>query len=359
MISTPPIPARLVNIQALRAFAALIVLISHWTGIEANHSLDRLFPNLTVFGMFGVDLFFVISGFILFWIAHDLKSNGATVAQFLYARFSRIYPLYWALTAAVACLLLIKPDATAYDPSQGHWIRTIFLWPDSELPLLKVAWTLIHELYFYLIFGLILFLPERLRLWALCLWAAGVVIGNGLGLGQLSPELRLVFNPLGLEFFGGVLCAVALRRKRPAFGGIMFFLGLALWGAGLALFTLYSATALPTDWQRVGLFGLPALCLVYGAVAMEINGKLFSRGFKVLGDWSYSLYLSHVLSLTALGYIWQNFARTGWVDNIIVLPIMSLIAIAISGLIYTLYERPVLSLTKAIGRKLFIKKAAD
>lgn len=95
-------PTRLGHVQALRGFAACLVLLSHLGQIEAGTVTNPILPASTVWGNMGVDLFFVISGFIMVYITRDGYEGGLKrVPEFLFARITRIYPLYWIISAAL------------------------------------------------------------------------------------------------------------------------------------------------------------------------------------------------------------------------------------------------------------------
>jgi len=93
-VESPPTIKRLDHIQALRGIAALMVVVSHLLIIERKYSVDQILGEWAVFGMAGVDLFFVISGFIMVYVMWDRPRGVKASAEFLWGRASRIYPLY-------------------------------------------------------------------------------------------------------------------------------------------------------------------------------------------------------------------------------------------------------------------------
>jgi len=337
----------------------MLVVLTHLPGIELNHSPDQILPEVVKLGISGVDLFFVISGFIMVWVTRDMAVSGRKAVKFLYARFTRIYPLYWVLAFALFCVWQFDPSIINFDPTVTSLPKSFALLPVYPYPMLTVAWTLTHELYFYFIFSLTLLLPRQLRFPALTVWAVAVILGNLSGLGQKSLELAVIFNPMGLEFYMGALAAVIFIKFKGLMGRWVFRIGIALWLSMLVYQTQFSAALIPTDWTRIIMFGIPATLIVYGCVAIEQTGQTFSRWSQVLGDWSYSIYLSHILTLSALGFVWRWVARNGATDNIVVLSIMLALMIAVSGLIYHMIETPLLRLTKHIGKRLFKEKSAN
>ena len=155
----------------------------------------------------GVDLFFVISGFIMVWVAGALPRGTASARDFMFARVTRIYPLWWLFAGAMALFLLyfkgVPWDPERLDPKEldgaVHLIKSLFLWPQPTHPVLGVGWTLVHEMYFYVGFALLLLcVPLRWRLRALLAWGAIVLIGAMAGLGTAFGR-----NLVELVFAGG------------------------------------------------------------------------------------------------------------------------------------------------------------
>jgi peptidoglycan/LPS O-acetylase OafA/YrhL len=293
------------NIQALRAIAANGVLISHLLIVEQKYSHSG--PLLSAdarFGAFGVDLFFVISGFIMATIATDTSWQ-----KFLAGRARRILPPYWFYTTLVLLVSLYAPAAVnssfAHPPSL--W-RSYLLIPDTVDPPLAVGWTLIHEVYFYLCFALIIFLVRSRGFtlpFLLLTWMVAVVCLDAVRKmnDMTDPVAAVVVHPLTLEFVFGAMIGILIQRKIAAcaapalMAGIAALMMVVLWFPGTA-----AGLIADRNWMRPILIGAPCALIVYAAVAMEIRGALNApRWLTTLGDASYSTYLSHVLVLSALG----------------------------------------------------------
>jgi hypothetical protein len=136
--------ARLSTLQVMRAVAVNLVILYHLTQFETVYAGKSILPAFCVYGMSGVDIFFVLSGFIMVAVAG--KDIGAI--QFLWRRAIRIYPPYWLVTLII--LEFSRVGAAAATDTISLW-RSFLLVPDSGLPLLTVGWTLVHEVYFYLV----------------------------------------------------------------------------------------------------------------------------------------------------------------------------------------------------------------
>ncbi|MEZ5959712.1 MAG: acyltransferase [Hyphomonadaceae bacterium] len=349
--------ARLTQIQMLRAVAAFLVLAAHLAVIETKYAIDPILPDWFSIGFAGVDLFFVISGFIMARLADDAARGPGASGAFILARAGRIYPLYWAVTAAVTALWLVRPDMVfASNTAAPDLIRSFLLWPDDTLPILAVGWTLVHEMYFYVIFALVLLLPRQATLPVLLLWAAIVAGGYAAGLGAASPESRIALHPLTFEFVVGALAGFALPRQAPKFGNAALALGVIALGAAL---TAVVVTELWRDdafwmesWLRPALFAVPGALLVFGLAALDLKGRGAPSLLAHLGDQSYALYLTHVLSLSAAGRIWQALPQTNsaW-DNVAALVVLILSAYLVAEIAFRLIDKPVRQVFRALTRR--------
>jgi peptidoglycan/LPS O-acetylase OafA/YrhL len=345
----------LLNIQALRAAAALLVVFVHLRDLEAKYSPDQILPKIFSLGIVGVDLFFVISGFIMIYVCWGLERGRRTAAAFLFARLARIYPVYWLIAGAVFFAWKLSPDLISFNPEQGSVGRSFLLIPDYNAPMLKVAWTLIHELYFYLVFSLCLFFPRRFWIGLLTFWAALIWGANQSGLCPITPGWRLVTNPINLEFYFGALIGWAYLHSGGAnrFGKSALALGLGLMMVVMIYQSYFAADIYPGFGARTLLIGLPAALIVHGLVQLESRGLRASKALARSGDWSYALYLAHVPILSALFLLWGRAAYgSSPLDNLIVMPLFVGIAIGLSAAIWLGFERPILRASRRIRRRI-------
>ncbi len=269
------------NIQLLRAFAAINVVIFHLI-ITANgyQQSTPLFNVLEGWGQNGVDIFFVISGFIML---HTQLRQPKTPWQFLRQRLIRIVPLYWLLTLLVVCLLWFAPSLFRDLRLQADWVLASFFlsaqfWT-AKYPVVFVGWTLEWEMLFYLVFACALWLK------ALPLMAATVTLVL-LGVAADSGQWML------LEFCFGMLAAwLYAKRAWSAQTGLLCLLA----GTLLLLLSLLP-TVKAMALERTLSWGLPAFLLVFGAVMAKPCQAVWLQR---LGDASYSLYLLQILTIPA------------------------------------------------------------
>jgi exopolysaccharide production protein ExoZ len=275
---TGALPLVLANVQALRAYAAISVATFHFALVPAS-SLPWHH------GSFGVDLFFVLSGFIIAW------STRGGHRHFLLHRVIRVLPTYWVATVLGGVLVLIAMPAR---PALG-WIGRSLLFldgPDGGPPILFVGWTLVYELVFYVVYAAALRVGQR-RAPALAIAALIILAYGGRLLGLAARDW-----PLLVEFAFGLVIFLWVDRRggRPA---VLPFVAVVAAGIGL----LYACEGLIlgregviADQVRVVVLGLPATVVVLGLVQLEGAGlAVRSRFVLALGAASYALYLVHPL----------------------------------------------------------------
>src|SRR5215831_12084637 len=212
------------SIQVLRAVAALMVFGGH-LGAEIGQNSIVAVPGWSGIGAAGVDLFFVISGFIMVYVSRDLFGRPEAPLQFLQRRLIRIVPLYWLVSGVLLAHALLRYDAAALaaaDLSPAH-ISASFLfipWPrpsgDIE-PLLRPGWTLNYEMMFYLIFAASISLPRRQAVSVTA--AALVAIMITVGLATSWP------SSIAVEFIYGMAIALLQERLKISRTGALILIG--------------------------------------------------------------------------------------------------------------------------------------
>jgi len=348
---------RLYSVQALRGLAACLVVVSHLGAVETKYAGDPVLPAATILGFSGVDLFFAISGFIMVYVTQGRLGSLTRSGSFLFSRVTRIYPLYWLVSAALIVVWLRYPDMVfASATGSPDVLKSLLLWPESRPPLLAVGWTLIHELYFYFVFAALVALPARALPGALAIWGAGVALGAALGLGGASPVLAIVFHPLTFEFLAGAIAGMIFTRLTPgrAIANAAALIGAGGFIAALIASQLYWPGSFPDGWARAGLFAGPCALLVFGAAGLERAGAWRPAvALSRLGDWSYALYLTHVVTLSALGRLWSVAASDGAWDNAAALAALFAGAVFVAWLTHAYAERPMLTVTRSLRRRWF------
>lgn len=300
---------RLDSIQMLRGIAASLVVLFHLKGIEQRYG-DPTAQLLSWYqGEYGVDIFFVISGFIMIYITFNKPATPAYAKDFLLKRLLRIVPPYWFYTTVVVVLLVVLPQAFRdMHFSLVQVVKSYLFIPQKELPVLQVGWSLEYELYFYLVIAAFLLLGQKL------LPSLSVFLGLSAVLGVLwKPEFKpllVVTNLMLLEFLLGVYIGYFFVRGR--------YLSRPLaWVATIAGVFLFGYSFFDRLGEhRLFFWGIPSFLLVWGALSLEHQGISFNGALSKLGDSSYSLYLSHIFVLFFVGKVWAWIGFSGYSGNL-------------------------------------------
>jgi len=320
----------LISIQYLRALAAIAVLLYH----EAEDSTHWF--NI---GGAGVDLFFVISGFIMFAVTENKESNPKI---FFWRRLIRIVPLYWCATFLVVLVCLIRPHFMwGADIGFVHVVKSVFFIPQSGFPTNLSGWTLNIEMFFYIVVALALFLPRRLQVEAISILLGGLV-AFGICLDPQSIFLKAYTNTLLLEFVAGLWLGrlwIAGRLPRRYTGIVLFCIGLLTLGIEQYIDPEYIMSFRPIYW------GIPAMLIIIGALSVETNGGIFQSSLlKALGDASYSIYLLHGLIESSVDRLHFHMPMP-----MLLQVFLAVVLSGVAGLcVYRWFERPL----NAFGKKI-------
>lgn len=307
---------RFESLQALRGVACLLVVVYHVAGVEAKFGTGFApFRPALWFGFAGVDLFFVLSGFIIAATCRADLGKPGRVGGFLFRRAWRIFPVYWVVLAlGVAWHVATCPDPLPARQWRAELTDSLFLLPQTSLPrFLSVAWSLSFELMFYLGFALLFLLPRRAAPVALAGWGLAVL---GAGAGGFAPTNRfaaLVVHPYVLEFLAGCVVAWVPARFGRRVALRLVAVAAAWCAAGLALASRGPQYLEWASWARVVVFGMPAALVVLAFTGWERGGGRFRRGrLSRVGDASYSIYLIHWPALLVGTYLsmWANVSHS-------------------------------------------------
>lgn len=180
---------KLLLMQALRGLAAVIVLLHHEALSLANPNI-RITNKVLNVGWFGVDIFFVLSGFIIFYSNFSNIGVKHKTKEYFYRRLIRIYPVYWIVT--LFAILLYKSAKNNFKLELGYAIKSFLLIPQANKPIVTVGWTLTYELFFYLMFGLLIYLNLKKSIPIFVIWIIGIML-NSFNLINLGNGVIFVF----------------------------------------------------------------------------------------------------------------------------------------------------------------------
>ncbi|MGM4877831.1 acyltransferase family protein [Bradyrhizobium sp. 956_D2_N1_5] len=285
-----------IGIQYLRGAAALMIVVFH-CGAQISRGGAPL-PNHQWLTM-GVDVFFVISGFIM-WVSTAPPSD-VSPWRFWWRRVRRIVPLYWLVTSiAVAALVLTPSLVKSGKFDLWHAVSSFLFVPSSHPitgkmePVVIPGWSLNYEMFFYFIFGACLFLGRRFRLLVLLI-ALVVLIAAGFVLKSENKTIAFYTSPYLAEFAIGVLLGFYVTRG-----------GRAPRAACIALLLLGASLSPATESGLIGAL-IASTAVVAGIVLLDVSQPIEFYWLPcLLGDASYSIYITHSLVISAFGQLYQR-----------------------------------------------------
>jgi exopolysaccharide production protein ExoZ len=288
-------------IQILRGFAAIFVLLYHATRHYQEKNLvflNNIFQN----GYFGVDIFFVLSGFVIYYSSQKYLENN-NYLEFLKKRIVRIYPSFWLfLLLPLTLVFLIAPnfiaDKTAFETA--NYFKIFFLLFD-HIQLSQISWTLSFEMYFYFLFFLMIFNKNFKYLIFIIIILAVLNLTN-INLFENLYLQKYLISPLILEFFLGVAIVYILNKvDKNHVIGFAFLLILSIFFFIYIDYLSNNHIIVINKHNRVLNFGIASFLLILSLILIEKFNDI--KTFKILiilGDSSYVLYLIHSVILSFL-----------------------------------------------------------
>jgi exopolysaccharide production protein ExoZ len=325
-------------IQVLRAIAALMIVVVHCVvQLKDRFNIKDALP----YGWAsGVDIFFVISGFVMTVSSQSLIAAPRGMSVFLKRRIERIVPLYWMATTLKIVLVILSPGiAINTIGSRWHIISSYLFLPTFNRgvpnPVLSVGWTLNYEMLFYLLFAIALGMGWpllRVLVPALSAISAAAFIAHGKGLILLNS-----YDPMVLEFLGGVLLARAtLARKIPS---VFVSVGLIIVGFTTLLMNHHGDDSL----YRVFVWGIPALAIVAGAVGLEGRlGRRIPGWLLEIGDASFAIYICHGFVLPPVGVLVQRLRVSDRLEISLLVILGVMVAMGCGVVLNLVVERPIM-----------------
>ncbi|HET6804997.1 MAG TPA: acyltransferase [Frateuria sp.] len=345
------------TIQAGRAVAALLVVLFHLSMIFPEYWGHDPAHGIFTFGHSGVQFFFVLSGFIIFYIHRPDIGAPGRVWNYLTKRFIRIYPVYWVVLAAVLPVLLLVP-AFGHG-AQRQWsvilasftlLRVDALQPSTwytateiKQAIVPVSWTLFHEVLFYLMFAIAI----RNRISgaiALGLWF--VTSLTMLAFSGAAYPVKFLLSPLHLLFAMGLATCWFVQEHKVRLP--------AVWAiAGVLLYLAVGTTDEDgPDWTTSNayslLYGVSSAMAIAGLASLEQQGRIAAgRLLQLLGDASYSIYLIHFTMFSAMAKVFQRLGVLHVMPPAAWYAALFVIACVGGTLLHLMVEKPLLRSLRA------------
>ncbi|TMV19507.1 acyltransferase [Rhizobium sp. Td3] len=330
-------PKYIANIQILRFFAALLVTFAHMgVAIEDRDAGFRMIYPLD-WGL-GVDIFFVISGFIMYYLMHNRFQEPGVSRDFLKRRVLRIAPLYWLCTtlmvaSIVAAGALVNNNAIDLQHIAASYLFLPWQRTDGQtFPVLSLGWTLNYEMLFYLLFAVVLSMSRKTGLMVLAGAFSALMVAAALAPPSMWL-LRFWGNSIIGEFLLGILLAMIFMR--PA--RLTFFTSLALMVAGVTSAVCVYQTESYLYLPRLLTGGIPAL-LITSAIILGPNAPASApcKWLARAGDASYALYLTHPFATKLVAIVGIKLG----LPTILVFVAGIFCSIVVAATVYVLFEKP-------------------
>lgn len=339
------------SIQIARGIAALLIVIFHISGTIALEKYfdEKIFSSIFSFGYIGVELFFVLSGFIIYYVHERDLSKPRQLISYLKKRIVRVYPVYWIIFSGVFVLAYLTPLRDTLPSDLLVIIKSLLLLPqDKEIiggtgaPVLIVAWSLQYEIVFYLLFAILII--NRMAIYPLIICFIFIYL--------YSDEFFL-FNFLTNEYFllflMGVFIAFLVRIEiANRYNKLLVLLSLL----ALILLIILQQLEIYKIGNNIVSYGLVFSFLILGVVGVEENGLDFKKYkfLNLLGDISYSMYLIHfpLISIIMKIFVFIGLTNYTYLGSVVAFFVTLLITVIVSVFFHKLIEKP---LIKFFNRK--------
>ncbi|KMJ59146.1 hypothetical protein AB685_08800 [Bacillus sp. LL01] len=294
---TKPKTQQLHLIQLLRAVAILFVMLGHLNGLLYKRYAQDWFGMGEWGRTGGVDMFFVISGFMIAYLYKHKIGESGQAGIFLQKRITRIIPYYWLTTFGVLSILLIFPYF-GEQFSLTYVIQSMFLLSDD--PILTVAWSLTHIFFFYFMFTLLLFKPTFGRL-TIAAYLTCIVTFYFIDFYPENMLAATLLNVSNLTIWLGAFVAFVLTTSRVKINTII---GGTLTAIGIAAFLFiwsnntYQFITIEQGTIRPLLYGISSCFLVAGLASIDLYQKTkINKLLHHIGKASFSIFMTHSLFL--------------------------------------------------------------
>ncbi|TAK85112.1 MAG: acyltransferase [Aquabacterium sp.] len=337
------------SIRSLRGVAALLVVIYHACEYARTHGHADM-ANTFLFGAFGVDLFFVISGYVMLLALEKIitspQSASHLTIDFLARRLIRIAPIYWIGTVFLYTIYAIQPEKfKAFSATFEMFARSMLFLPidrgagkSTISPILSQGWTLYHEFFFYAVLSTLLAfnIRQKLKYATPALVAAITILGCILITDTRQPWIELITSPINMEFSLG---CIVYTLRRPKGSALALITAASSCAVAMVFLQLAPELSKVRDATRTIYWGMPAALIFYAAICLERQIALFSDKFnKFAGDPSYSIYIFHGLIFSGLDIFIKKTGING--NSTAFVAMLTLGAAVISNFIYRAIEMP-------------------
>lgn len=371
---------KLGTIQLLRGLAALMVVFGHYCGyLNGVYSDPNLGPKLFPNAAFSVDVFFIISGFIMVYSTNRILKRP--VLDFFIKRAFRIYPVYYLVLSLTILLYYIDYNSWSFfgDIASIHTIIKSFLLipldisaqaPFYGYSLVQTAWTLSYEIYFYIVFGLSMMMSVKYRsiicitiIITLCILIQFTLTNNvttypydaTFNRQSILSNILFISNPIVLDFIVGVIIGEIYLKTKDNFwnktGVYYIALGMVVFSANAWLSTFGSGHGL--FWKNGILSGGVSAFLFCGLLYIDKYHKLkLPTWVYYFGAISYSLYIVHIPLQIIFEKLQLHLMAIPLDNGFVKFISMIVFAIYVSAILHRFVEKPFIKISRKLCAKI-------
>lgn len=327
----------LYGLQVARGLAALIVILYH-ADLNAEYFYGIPFKGFFSFGYIGIDFFFVLSGFIIFYVHYNEETGFNQWKRYILKRLIRIYPAFFLISLVMIASYKLLPGLSNVQRDFSI-ICSLLLLPANKPPALMVSWTLVHEMIFYVIFSLFFIKKKIFYLFLFC-WVIIIFSVSITGL-ETQRITKYFISFHNLEFIMGAFTAwVILNNKvKKQFISLLGpFLVFAF------IINEYLGIVLICPDLKILYLGVCFSVIVFGIYFLDSKKYKYPGVFIYIGAASYSIYLIHDPCLSILNRVAAKF---NYIPSEIIFIILSIFCVVAGCIFYKFYEKPVLDFLKS------------
>lgn len=329
---------QLTMIQLSRALVPIFVMLFHANSFMNFYFQYDFMSLINVEKSGGVYYFFALSGFMVYYLHHNEMGSGSGIKKFLYNRFIKIFPIYWIWNLCILPFpFLFFGIITNADRSISSIIASLLLLPREAAPLLIVAWSLVHTVFFYLVFSLTLFKNKWL---SICIPVIWIIVSIAFSFNILSSSnyyINFLFHSYNLIFILGAACAYFVQKIKLNSYVASFIACIGLLGFPVSWIMIqYGLMEINLEHMTT----LSSVLLILGCSSIDLQRDIKIPKFaKFLGDASFSIYLTHFSIMSAICISLRSMPYIN-INGFLLGILLMLISIIFGCLLYKYVEKP-------------------
>lgn len=285
----------------------------------------------------GVDFFFIVTGFMIYYLYHKYIGVPSKAGEFLLKRAIRIYPLYWIFTLLTLLFVYAFP-LLEQGFTEEVILKSVFILPLKE-PVIASTWSLSHVLFFYLLFSSLIYKPKIFKPIIAC-W---MMMTAMIKLNIIPDNYSFIFSFSNLEIILGCFVAYLILNFSIRYSNLIVVLGLmgfvTVW-----LNNIYNVVIIHVSF----FYCFFSMLIMLGIAIKDQNERKIPKSLLLLGDSSYSIYISHGAFLHGYMFILKQFHLIDMLGYFLSMCIVIILAVLSGCTVYLMIEKPLSSFIKKI-----------